>query len=87
MSNVNNLQSLVIDEADRMIQEGHYQELSYLIDKINSSCKFLRHFNREKRKGLKNLSQPVHLFVIFGFNAPIFVEDFVFCISYLSPAS
>ena len=39
LSNMNNLQSLVIDEADRMIQEGHYQELSYLMDKVNNSCK------------------------------------------------
>ena len=39
LSNVANLQSLVIDEADRMIQEGHYQELSYIMDKINNSCK------------------------------------------------
>ncbi|XP_028398724.1 ATP-dependent RNA helicase DDX24-like [Dendronephthya gigantea] len=37
LSNVSNLQSLVIDEADRMIQEGHYQELSFLMDKINIS--------------------------------------------------
>ncbi|CAB4017425.1 ATP-dependent RNA helicase ddx24-like, partial [Paramuricea clavata] len=37
LSNINNLQSLVIDEADRMIQEGHYQELSYLMDKVNNS--------------------------------------------------
>ena len=42
LSNINSLQSLVIDEADRMIQEGHYQELSYLMDKVNNSCKEIR---------------------------------------------
>ena len=40
LSNINNLQSLVIDEADRMILEGHYQELSYLMDKVNNSCEY-----------------------------------------------
>ena len=42
LSNVGNLQSLVIDEADRMIQEGHYQELSYIVDKINNSCEDIK---------------------------------------------
>ena len=50
LSNVNSLQSLVIDEADRMIQEGHYQELSYLMDKINNSCRCTNCRNVQKMR-------------------------------------
>ncbi|XP_046848202.1 ATP-dependent RNA helicase DDX24-like [Xenia sp. Carnegie-2017] len=37
LSNFNLLQSVVIDEADRMIQTGHFQELSFVMEKINNS--------------------------------------------------
>ncbi|XP_019639049.1 PREDICTED: ATP-dependent RNA helicase DDX24-like [Branchiostoma belcheri] len=35
LSDVNQLQCLVIDEADRMVEKGHFAELGNLLDKIN----------------------------------------------------
>ncbi|XP_078611524.1 ATP-dependent RNA helicase DDX24-like [Branchiostoma floridae x Branchiostoma japonicum] len=35
LSDLNQLQCLVIDEADRMVEKGHFAELGNLLDKIN----------------------------------------------------
>ncbi|KAI8501561.1 ATP-dependent RNA helicase ddx24 [Branchiostoma belcheri] len=35
LSDVNQLQCLVIDEADRMVEKGHFAELGNLLDKVN----------------------------------------------------
>ncbi|XP_077991447.1 ATP-dependent RNA helicase DDX24-like isoform X1 [Glandiceps talaboti] len=37
LSTVNEVKYLVIDEADRMVEKGHYAELSLLLDLINGS--------------------------------------------------
>ena len=34
VSDLRNLRYLVIDEADRMIEQGHYEELSSILDHI-----------------------------------------------------
>ena len=35
LSQVENIRHLVIDEADRMVEKGHFQELSSLLEMIN----------------------------------------------------
>lgn len=35
LAQLNKLRFLVIDEADRMVEAGHYEELNYILDKIN----------------------------------------------------
>lgn len=37
LSNLHNLEFLVIDEADRMVQQGHYSELSSIFNEIKSA--------------------------------------------------
>lgn len=34
LSNLKTLSFFVLDEADRMVEQGHYQELSYIIDRV-----------------------------------------------------
>lgn len=43
-----------------MIQEGHYQELSYLMDKVNNSCKCIVNEAYSDFKTIKNKSTTVN---------------------------
>lgn len=42
IDSVASIQSLVIDEADRMVQKGHFEELTQIIDIVKESKKFRR---------------------------------------------
>ena len=37
MCRLDNLQFLVLDEADRMVEFGHYQELGNILDRVNGA--------------------------------------------------
>ena len=46
------VQYLVLDEADRMIEFGHYQELSSILEHVNKATGVGGRGGKEKEKGL-----------------------------------
>lgn len=46
MKQIDQVISLVVDEADRMVEKGHYEELTKLFEMINKSVRRTQYFLR-----------------------------------------
>ncbi len=55
LKNLNSLDYLIIDEADRMVELGHYEDLDKIIDKI--SMPLNEYYDKEVDDLLKKKSQ------------------------------
>ena len=52
LTNLDAVRYLVLDEADRMIEFGHYQELSSILERVNMATGVGGRGGKEKEKGL-----------------------------------